>query len=82
MTPLIRWAGYSWWAIGCSALTAKDLWYKLLKSGVASLFDQDRHVQISIAQTLGPGDVQLVISYQVPAGMCWRPAELKRNARP
>jgi DNA-binding MurR/RpiR family transcriptional regulator len=49
--------------IGGSALTAKDLWYKLLKIGVTTLFAQDSHVQISIAQTLGPGDVQLVVSY-------------------
>lgn len=35
--------------IGGSALTAKDLWYKLLKIGVTTLFAQDSHVQISIA---------------------------------
>lgn len=66
--------------IGGSALTAKDLWYKLLKIGVTSLFDQDSHVQISIAQTLGPGDVQLVISYSGSSRDVLAAAELaKRN---
>ncbi len=49
--------------IGGSALTANDLYYKLLKIGVTALFTQDSHVQISIAETLGPNDVQFVLSY-------------------
>ncbi|PJG58141.1 SIS domain-containing protein [Aeromonas cavernicola] len=49
--------------IGGSALTANDLYYKLLKIGVTTLFAQDSHAQISIAETLGPNDVQLVLSY-------------------
>ncbi len=66
--------------IGGSALTAKDLWYKLLKIGVTTLFAQDSHVQISIAQTLGPGDVQLVISYSGASRDVLVAAELaKRN---
>lgn len=66
--------------IGSSALTAKDLWYKLLKIGVTALFAQDSHVQISIAQTLGPGDVQLVISYSGASRDVLAAAELaKRN---
>jgi RpiR family murPQ operon transcriptional repressor len=66
--------------IGGSALTAKDLWYKLLKIGVTTLFAQDSHVQISIAQTLGPGDVQLVISYSGASRDVLAAAELaKRN---
>ena len=66
--------------IGSSALTAKDLWYKLLKIGVTTLFAQDNHVQISIAQTLGPGDVQLVVSYSGASRDVLAAAELaKRN---
>jgi RpiR family murPQ operon transcriptional repressor len=66
--------------IGGSALTAKDLWYKLLKIGVTTLFAQDSHVQISIAQTLGPGDVQLTISYSGASRDVLAAAELaKRN---
>lgn len=66
--------------IGGSALTAKDLWYKLLKIGVTTLFAQDSHVQISIAHTLGPGDVQLVISYSGASRDVLAAAELaKRN---
>lgn len=66
--------------IGGSALTAKDLWYKLLKIGVTTLFAQDSHVQISIAQTLGPGDVQLVVSYSGASRDVLAAAELaKRN---
>ena len=66
--------------IGGSALTAKDLWYKLLKVGVTTLFAQDSHVQISIAQTLGPGDVQLVVSYSGASRDVLAAAELaKRN---
>ncbi|CAM4001867.1 SIS domain-containing protein [Aeromonas bestiarum] len=66
--------------IGGSALTAKDLWYKLLKIGVTTLFAQDSHVQISIAQTLGPGDVQLVVSYSGSSRDVLAAAELaKRN---
>ena len=66
--------------IGSSALPAKDLWYKLLKIGVTTLFAQDNHVQISIAQTLGPGDVQLVVSYSGASRDVLAAAELaKRN---
>lgn len=66
--------------IGGSALTAKDLWYKLLKIGVTTLFAQDSHVQISIAQTLRPGDVQLVVSYSGVSRDVLAAAELaKRN---
>ncbi len=66
--------------IGGSALTAKDLWYKLLKIGVTTLFAQDSHVQISIAQTLRPGDVQLVVSYSGASRDVLAAAELaKRN---
>ncbi|MGR6833869.1 SIS domain-containing protein [Aliivibrio wodanis] len=49
--------------IGGSALTAKDLAFKLLKLGMIALSEQDSHVQIATANTLSEGDVQIVISY-------------------
>lgn len=49
--------------IGGSALTAKDLAYKLLKIGIHAFAEIDSHVQLTIAQTLGPGDVLIAISY-------------------
>lgn len=49
--------------IGGSALTAKDLAFKLLKIGMTALTEQDSHVQIATANTLTKQDVQIVISY-------------------
>ncbi|MBE4594413.1 XRE family transcriptional regulator [Vibrio navarrensis] len=49
--------------IGGSALTAKDLSYKLLKLGITTLAEQDSHVQIAVARTLSEQDVQIVISF-------------------
>ncbi|SQI37233.1 MurPQ operon repressor [Leminorella richardii] len=49
--------------IGGSALIAKDLAYKLLKIGIPAFSEFDSHVQLTIAQTLGPSDVQIAISY-------------------
>lgn len=49
--------------IGGSALTAKDLAFKLLKLGMIALSEQDSHVQIATANTLSAGDIQIVISY-------------------
>ncbi len=49
--------------IGGSALTAKDLSFKLLKLGINCLAESDPHVQIAIASTLTSSDVQLVISF-------------------
>ncbi|ODQ01315.1 MULTISPECIES: SIS domain-containing protein [Salinivibrio] len=49
--------------IGSSALTAKDLSFKLLKLGITALCEQDSHVQIAVARTLGVDDVQIVISF-------------------
>lgn len=49
--------------IGGSALTAKDLAFKLLKLGITALTEQDSHVQIATARTLGAQDVQIVISF-------------------
>ncbi|MUK69681.1 SIS domain-containing protein [Aliivibrio fischeri] len=49
--------------IGGSALTAKDLAFKLLKIGMTALTEQDSHVQIATANTLTKEDVQIVISY-------------------
>ncbi|PQJ88970.1 SIS domain-containing protein [Aliivibrio sifiae] len=49
--------------IGGSALTAKDLAFKLLKIGMTALAEQDSHVQIATANALTKNDVQIVISY-------------------
>lgn len=49
--------------IGGSALTAKDLGFKLLKLGITALTEQDSHVQIAVARTLSEEDVQIAISY-------------------
>ncbi|QPL55536.1 SIS domain-containing protein [Vibrio navarrensis] len=49
--------------IGDSALTAKDLSYKLLKLGITTLAEQDSHVQIAVARTLSEQDVQIAISF-------------------
>ena len=49
--------------IGGSALTAKDLSFKLLKIGMTALSEQDSHVQIATANTLSSNDVQIVLSY-------------------
>ncbi|WP_217519806.1 MurR/RpiR family transcriptional regulator [Vibrio metschnikovii] len=49
--------------IGSSALTGKDLAFKLLKLGITALAEQDSHVQIATARTLRPQDVQIAISF-------------------
>lgn len=49
--------------IGGSALTGKDLAFKLLKLGITALAEQDSHVQIATARTLTPQDVQITISF-------------------
>ncbi|MCD1127076.1 SIS domain-containing protein [Jinshanibacter sp. LJY008] len=49
--------------VGGSALIAKDLTYKLLKIGIPAFSEMDSHVQLTIAQTLGPDDVQIAVSY-------------------
>ncbi len=49
--------------IGGSALTAKDLAFKLLKLGITTLTEQDSHVQIATARILSAGDVQIAISF-------------------
>ncbi|MCL4127778.1 UNVERIFIED_CONTAM: hypothetical protein GTU68_043204 [Idotea baltica] len=49
--------------IGGSALTAKDLAFKLLKIGMTALTEQDSHVQIATANALTKNDIQIVISY-------------------
>lgn len=49
--------------IGGSALVAKDLAYKLMKIGYPVMNEMDGHVQITVAQSLGPGDIQIAISY-------------------
>lgn len=49
--------------IGGSALVAKDLAYKLMKIGYPVMSEMDGHVQITVAQSLGPGDIQIAISY-------------------
>ena len=49
--------------MGGSALSGKDLAYKLLKLGIAVISEFDSHVQIGIARTLTEHDVQIVISF-------------------
>ncbi|HCL5071505.1 TPA: SIS domain-containing protein [Salmonella enterica] len=49
--------------IGGSALTAKDLAFKLLKIGYNAICEIDSHVQITVAQSLKKQDLQIVISY-------------------
>ena len=49
--------------IGGSALTAKDLAFKLLKIGMTALTEQDSHVKIATANALTKKDIQIVISY-------------------
>lgn len=49
--------------LGASALTAKDLAFKLLKIGYHVACEVDSHVQLTVAQALTPADVQIVISY-------------------
>ena len=49
--------------IGGSALTAKDLAFKLMKIGYNITCEIDSHVQLTVAQALTKDDVQIVISY-------------------
>ncbi|PQJ62501.1 SIS domain-containing protein [Photobacterium angustum] len=49
--------------IGGSALTAKDLTFKLLKLGITALTEQDTHVQIATANTLTKNDILIAISF-------------------
>ncbi|MGL4685061.1 SIS domain-containing protein [Hafnia alvei] len=49
--------------MGGSSLVAKDLAYKLMKIGYPVMNEMDSHVQMTVAQSLGEGDVQIVISY-------------------
>lgn len=49
--------------IGGSALTAKDLSYKLLKLGITALTEVDSHAQLAVSRILTPQDVQIVISF-------------------
>ncbi|WP_166665242.1 SIS domain-containing protein [Scandinavium goeteborgense] len=50
-------------AIGGSSLIAKDLAYKLMKIGYPVMNEMDSHVQITVAQSLMVGDVQIAISF-------------------
>ncbi len=49
--------------VGGSSLVAKDLAYKMMKVGYPVMNELDSHVQLTVAQSLGEGDVQLVISF-------------------
>lgn len=49
--------------IGGSALTAKDLTFKLLKIGITALNEQDTHVQVATANTLTKDDILIAISF-------------------
>ncbi|EGU30534.1 hypothetical protein VII00023_11019, partial [Vibrio ichthyoenteri ATCC 700023] len=50
--------------MGASALSGKDLSYKLLKLGILAITEVDSHVQIGMARTLTEKDVQIVFSFQ------------------
>lgn len=50
--------------MGASALSGKDLGYKLLKLGILAITEMDSHVQIGMARTLTENDVQIVFSFQ------------------
>lgn len=49
--------------IGNSALTAKDLAYKLQKLGLAVTAEPDTHIQLAVVQSLTPIDLLIIISY-------------------
>ncbi|WP_392563608.1 MurR/RpiR family transcriptional regulator [Orbus wheelerorum] len=49
--------------IGNSALTAKDLAYKLQKLGLAVTAEADTHIQLAIVQSLKKSDLLIAISY-------------------
>ncbi|AHG20195.1 hypothetical protein Z042_11570 [Chania multitudinisentens RB-25] len=49
--------------VGGSSLIAKDLAYKLMKIGYSVMNELDSHVQITVAQSLNPADVQIIISF-------------------
>ncbi|WP_392562906.1 SIS domain-containing protein [Orbus sturtevantii] len=49
--------------IGNSALTAKDLAYKLQKLGLAVSAEADTHIQLAIVQSLKKTDLLIAISY-------------------
>lgn len=49
--------------VGGSSLVAKDLAYKMMKVGYPVMNELDSHVQLTVAQSLGERDVQLVISF-------------------
>lgn len=49
--------------IGGSALTGKDLSYKLQKLGITTITEMDTHAQVVASRILSPQDVQIVISF-------------------
>ncbi|EMK5833072.1 HTH-type transcriptional regulator MurR [Citrobacter sedlakii] len=49
--------------LGGSALVGRDLSFKLMKIGYRVACEADTHVQVTVAQALQKGDVQLAISY-------------------
>lgn len=49
--------------LGGSGLVARDLGYKLQKIGLSTSVESDHHVQITVAQTLKSGDVQIALSF-------------------
>nr|WP_010132712.1 SIS domain-containing protein [Microbulbifer agarilyticus] len=48
--------------VGASSLVARDVAYKLMKLGKSVLVENDTHVQVANAATLGEGDVVFAIS--------------------
>lgn len=49
--------------VGGSSLVAKDLAYKMMKIGYCVMNELDSHVQVTVAQSLGPDDIQIAISF-------------------
>lgn len=66
--------------LGSSSLIAKDLTYKLLKIGMPVVSEMDSHVQLTIAQTLGPKDILLAISYSGERGEVLLAADVAKQS--
>lgn len=65
--------------VGGSSLIAKDLAYKLMKIGYSVMNELDSHVQITVAQSLSPADVQIVISFSGKRREILIAAEVAKN---
>lgn len=69
--------------IGNSALTAKDLAYKLQKLGLAVTAENDTHIQLAMTQSLTAQDILIVISYSgMHREVCLSAKTAKQNGVP